>query len=440
MKRRSWWARRLAVVAAAATFVMAGPVAARAQIGRRADVQGRARSNQADGVRDRRAARGPHRNLMAPAGGRDPRLVRLLPRAQPVKAGDVVMEFDPADQQLRGRAGQVRHARTADAALVRRLKADTAVQAVPGREWTCSPRITTSAAASSTSPANEFISAIDAQKNVLTLEEARPAPDAARTGREVADGHNERGARGGAREEQQGRALDEARTDHHRQPDCEVAPRRRRRRQGQPRRRQDFFFGGMVLPEYREGDTTFSGTHVADVIEAGKDGGAREGHRDRPRQPAVRPVRDGPGRRPPGTIFSARVGALTGSAVARQLLRDQRGPPVRHRLVLRRPRPAHARRLVAARRDRRPRGQERAARAAPGGLRQERQDLRLSADWRPLRSPRREGRPTGPRAARSITGLNEGDVIALVDPDVAAKRPKSSSGSPCRRPPEARGE
>ena len=27
-----------------------------------------------------------------------------------------------------------------------------------------------------------------------------------------------------------------------------------------------------------------------------------------------------------------------------------------------------------------------------------------------------------------ITGLNEGDVIALIDPDVAAQRSKSSSG------------
>src|SRR5262249_52169809 len=33
---------------------------------------------------------------------------------------------------------------------------------------------------------------------------------------------------------------------------------------------QYFFFSGMVLPEYREGDTTSSGRNVADVIEAGK--------------------------------------------------------------------------------------------------------------------------------------------------------------------------
>src|SRR5260221_13256594 len=33
---------------------------------------------------------------------------------------------------------------------------------------------------------------------------------------------------------------------------------------------QFFFFTGMVLPQYREGDTTFSGRNIADVVESGK--------------------------------------------------------------------------------------------------------------------------------------------------------------------------
>src|SRR5207244_8184466 len=30
------------------------------------------------------------------------------------------------------------------------------------------------------------------------------------------------------------------------------------------------FFTGMILPQYREGDTTFSGRNIADVVESGK--------------------------------------------------------------------------------------------------------------------------------------------------------------------------
>ena len=33
---------------------------------------------------------------------------------------------------------------------------------------------------------------------------------------------------------------------------------------------QYFFFTGMVLPQYREGDSTSSGRNIADIVEAGK--------------------------------------------------------------------------------------------------------------------------------------------------------------------------
>ena len=33
---------------------------------------------------------------------------------------------------------------------------------------------------------------------------------------------------------------------------------------------QFFFFSGMILPQYREGDTTFSGRNIADVVENGR--------------------------------------------------------------------------------------------------------------------------------------------------------------------------
>ena len=77
---------------------------------------------------------------------------------------------------------------------------------------------------------------------------------------------------------------------------------------------QNFFFGGMVLPEYREGDTTFSGRNVADVIEGGKmEVRAKVTETDRDNlqagQSATVQVDALPGR-----VYNAKVGVLTGSA------------------------------------------------------------------------------------------------------------------------------
>ena len=60
---------------------------------------------------------------------------------------------------------------------------------------------------------------------------------------------------------------------------------------------QYFFFSGMVLPEYREGDTTSSGRNVADVIETGRWKCAPRSTESRSRQPAGRPDGDGADRR-----------------------------------------------------------------------------------------------------------------------------------------------
>ena len=47
------------------------------------------------------------------------------------------------------------------------------------------------------------------------------------------------------------------------------------------------------------------------------------------------------------------------------------------------------------------------------------------------RFERRDVKVTDSTESRAVvSGVNEGDVIALIDPEVAAKRTKSSSGSP----------
>ena len=87
-----------------------------------------------------------------------------------VKAGDVVMEFDPADQQY-----ALEQARTdlaeAEQEIVK-MKADREVQIAQDAVDLMTARFDVRRAELD-AQGNEFISPIDAQKNVLSLEEAR---------------------------------------------------------------------------------------------------------------------------------------------------------------------------------------------------------------------------------------------------------------------------
>ena len=177
---------------------------------------------------------------------------------------------------------------------------------------------------------NEFIGAIDAQKNELTLEESR------RRLKQLEDDA------GGARGDDRAAALAVV---QERRNKAQMAMERA---QGiidnlevkaptdgvvsvkENRDGQFFFFTGMVLPQYREGDSTFSGRNIADIVESGKmEVRAKVTETDRDNlqagQPATVQVDALPGR-----TFTAKVGAAQRRRLARQLLRDQRGAPVRH--------------------------------------------------------------------------------------------------------------
>ena len=117
---------------------------------------------------------------------------------------------------------------------------------------------------------NEFIAAIEAQKNVLSLEEAQRRLAQLEEDVKSRAATNQASLAVVAGEAQQGDARDAARAAGDRQPGHEGADRRRRLGEGEPRRRGGMFFWGMVLPEYREGDQVWPGRPVADVIESGR--------------------------------------------------------------------------------------------------------------------------------------------------------------------------
>ena len=117
---------------------------------------------------------------------------------------------------------------------------------------------------------NEFIAAIEAQKNVLSLEEARRRLAQLEEDVKSRAATNKASLAVVAGEAEQGAARDAARAAGDRQPGAagrrSTASSRSRRTATRPAACSS----GMALPEYREGDTVWPGRPVADVIESGR--------------------------------------------------------------------------------------------------------------------------------------------------------------------------
>ena len=186
-----------------------------------------------------------------------------------------------------------------------------------------------------------------------------PPAEAARGRRGGARRHERRRARRRAGAAQQGADGDGARAGDHRQPRGEGAGRRRHLGQGEPRR--------PVLLLHRAWCCRSTAKETRRSPAATSPTSSRAARwKCAPRSP--RPIATTCRRasRPtvqidalPGRTFTAKVGALSGSALARQLLRDERGAPVRRHPRAREARSGDARRLVAARRHRRARSSSR---------------------------------------------------------------------------------
>jgi len=108
--------------------------------------------------------------LTTPPVGGMLRIVSLVETGTTVKAGQPVVEFDPADQQYALEQAKSELAE-AEQEIVK-MKADTAVQGAQDEVALLTARFDVRRAELDAS-GNEFIGALDAQKNVLSFEEAR---------------------------------------------------------------------------------------------------------------------------------------------------------------------------------------------------------------------------------------------------------------------------
>jgi multidrug efflux pump subunit AcrA (membrane-fusion protein) len=193
---------------------------------------------------------------------------------------------------------------------------------------------------------------------------------------------------------------------------------------------QFFFFSGMTLPQYREGDTTFAGRNIADVVETGMmEVRAKVTETDRDNlqqgQTAVVTVDALPGR-----TFTAKVGALGTGASRGNFFETSAVRQFDINLQLDKPDPqmrsgSSLRVVIDGREIKEALHVPRQAIFEKNGKNYV--FLQIDAD----RFERRDVKVVNVTESRAVvSGLNEGDAIALVDPDVATQRTKSASSGP----------
>jgi multidrug efflux pump subunit AcrA (membrane-fusion protein) len=249
--------------------------------------------------------------LITPPVGGMLRIVSMVPTGGAVKAGDVVVEFDPADQQY-----ALEQARTelaeAEQEIVK-MKADREVQNAQDAVDLLTARFDLRRAELD-AQGNEFVSPIDAQKNALSLEEAR------RRLLQIEDDVKSRLVTSKSSlqvvEEKRNKALMAMQRAQQvidslvlkASIDGVVSVKENRDASG------GMFFYGQVLPEYREGDSIWPGRPVVDIIESGRmELRAKIDESDRTNLVEGQ-VAEVSVDTLPGQTFRAKVGALAGLA------------------------------------------------------------------------------------------------------------------------------
>ena len=203
--------------------------------------------------------------LTAPSVGGTLRILRLLDPGESVKAGDVVAEFDPTEQQY-----LLEQARSeldeAEQQIVKK-KADLDVQSAEDRVALLTARFDVRRAELDNVADRELVSANEYAKNQLALDQAKHRLE------QIA-------------------ADSKTRVDTNRAALALVEERRAKAEVAATRAQQNidslvlrapiaglvvirdnrdasggFFFSGMTLPTYRAGDNTFAGRPIADVFD-----------------------------------------------------------------------------------------------------------------------------------------------------------------------------
>jgi HlyD family secretion protein len=268
--------------------------------------------------------------LSAPSAGGGLRLVHLADTGTAVHAGDVVMEFDPAEQQY-ALDQALSELAEAEQQVVRR-RADIDARVAQDEVGLLNARYRVRRADLDTKTPERLLSANEYQKRKLTLDEMKRR--LAQTEHDVVSNRTTLTAALAVIEQARNRSRINA--DRARQIidslvvrapiDGLVLVRENRDATG------GVFYSGMSLPEYRPGDTVSSGRVIADVSDTSDlEITVRVNEQDRAALAvgqAATVAADGL----PGKPFGARISALSGVALRS---REQQGPLRQFEVTLR---------------------------------------------------------------------------------------------------------
>jgi len=362
--------------------------------------------------------------LAAPSAGSMLRLIRLADTGTAVHAGDVVMEFDPAEQQYA--LDQALSALAEAEQQVIRSRADVDARAAQDQVGLLTARYTVRRAELDARTPERLMPANEFKKRALTVQEMKRR--LAQTEQDIKSRTTTTLAALAVVEQTRNRSRLAA--EHAQQIidslvvrspiDGLVAVKENRDATG------GVFFSGMSLPEYRVGDTVFSGRSIVDVsATADMEIKVRVTEEDRPNlvigQSAAVHADPLPGRR-----FTARITALSGLAVRSN---DQSGPLRQFEVTLRldqidpRLRPGTSVRVVIAG------GDVRNVLTIPRQALFQKDGKSVVYVRTGERFEPREVKVTNRSESRaSIEGVPEGSQIALVNPIRAVAVPTSSNG------------
>jgi HlyD family secretion protein len=202
--------------------------------------------------------------LMAPPVSGSLQIMRLARTGARVKAGEVVIEFDPSEQEYKLEQSKSEVAE-ADQQIAK-SKADTAVQVAQDQAGLLSAKFDVRRAELEVSR-NELLSAIDAQKNVLALDEARrrlaqleqDINSRAESNRASLAVLQEKRNKSLLTMKQAQKAIDDMKVKTNLDGVVSV--------KDNPDAMGGMMFTGMILPEYREGDMVRPGRIVAEVLQ-----------------------------------------------------------------------------------------------------------------------------------------------------------------------------
>ena len=206
-----------------------------------------------------------YEQVTAPAvAGGSLQIVKLATTGMIVHKGDVVLEFDPSQQEYN--LGQSRSDLAQAREEIEKAKADAAVQAAQDQTALLKARFAVRQAELEVSK-NEIVSQIDAQKNMLALEEAKRA--LAQLQQDIQSHTTSNEAALALSLEKQNKARISMQTAEQNiqnmtikaNMDGLVVVHGNRDSTG------GFFFGGMSLPDYQVGDQASPGASIAEVID-----------------------------------------------------------------------------------------------------------------------------------------------------------------------------